>query len=359
MGAPDGAEVCELIGLYLLHKTSSFVPLGHTGLYRDDGLILITDPNGPKMERIRKDLFNAFKEEGLKITVFPPSNHVNYLDVTLHHDQSFRPFRKEDKTTLYVHHQSNHPKTVINNISKMISNRISSLSSNKEIFDLAKPHYEQALTISGYSTCNFKYDKDAHNRKTKPPRKRKILWFNPPYSATVKTNVGRKFLCLIEKHFPKSHRYHKLINKNTVKVSYSCMKNMESIIKSHNKKLLNQFLKPEDAPGRQCNCCSKDTCPLNGHCLTESIVYSATITAEDEISTYIGMTEGPFKTRYSNHKSSFRLPQYRNATKLSEAVWTLKDNATPYTIKWDIVKRGTLYKNGRKYCDLCPQKKSK
>ena len=357
MGAPDGAEVCELVGLYLLHKTSSFVPLERTGLYRDDGLILITDPNGPKMERIRKDLFNVFKEEGLKITVSPPSNHVNYLDVTLHDDQSFRPFRKEDKTTLYVHHQSNHPKTVINNIPKMISNRISSLSSNKEIFDLAKPHYEQALTISGYSTCNFKYDKDAHNRKTKPPRKRKILWFNPPYSATVKTNVGRKFLYLIEKHFPKSHRYHKLVNKNTVKVSYSCMKNMESIIKSHNKKLLNQFLKSEDAPGRQCNCRSKDTCPLNGNCLTESVVYSATITAENETSTYIGMTEGPFKTRYSNHKSSFRLPQYRNATKLSEAVWTLKDNATPYTIKWDIVKRGTPYKNGRKYCDLCTSEK--
>ena len=99
MGAPDGAEVWELVGLHLLHKTSSFVPLEHTGLYRDDGLILITDPNSPKMERIRKDLFNAFKEEGLKITVSPPSNHVNYLDVT-HGDHSFQPFRKEDKITL-------------------------------------------------------------------------------------------------------------------------------------------------------------------------------------------------------------------------------------------------------------------
>ena len=69
------------------------------------------------------------------------------------------------------------------------------------------------------------------------------------------------------------------------------------------------------------------------------------------------MTEGPFKTRYSNHKSSFRLPQYRNAIKLSEAVWTLKDNVTPYTIKWDIVKRGTPYKNGRKYSDLCTSEK--
>ena len=71
------------------------------------------------------------------------------------------------------------------------------------------------------------------------------------------------------------------------------------------------------------------------------------------------MTKGPFMTRYSNHKSSFCLPQYRNATKLSEALWTLKDSATPYTIKWDIVKCGTLYKNGKEYCNLCTTEKVK
>ena len=103
MGAPDGAEVCELVGLYLLYKTSSFIPIEHTGLYRDDGLIMVTDPNGPKMERIRKDLFSTFKDEDLKITVSPPSNSVDFLDVTLQNDRTFRPFRKEDKSTLYVH----------------------------------------------------------------------------------------------------------------------------------------------------------------------------------------------------------------------------------------------------------------
>ena len=29
----------------------------------------------------------------------------------------------------------------------------------------------------------------------------KLLWFNPPYSANVKTNVRRKFLSMIRKHF--------------------------------------------------------------------------------------------------------------------------------------------------------------
>ena len=71
------------------------------------------------------------------------------------------------------------------------------------------------------------------------------------------------------------------------------------------------------------------------------------------------MTGVPFKTRYSNHKSSFRLPQYRNVTKLSETVWALKHNGTPYTIKWDIVKRGTLTRAGESIAIYVPQEKSK
>ena len=51
-------------------------------------------------------------------------------------------------------------------------------------------------------------------------------------------------------------------------------------------------------------------CPLNGKCLTESLVYSAKIETPSENFTYIGMTEGSFKTRYNNHNASFRLPQY-------------------------------------------------
>ena len=38
MGAYDGAEVCELIGIYLLHQLSIEYEIGNFGLYRDDGL---------------------------------------------------------------------------------------------------------------------------------------------------------------------------------------------------------------------------------------------------------------------------------------------------------------------------------
>ena len=69
------------------------------------------------------------------------------------------------------------------------------------------------------------------------------------------------------------------------------------------------------------------------------------------------MTEGSFKTRYNNHNASFCLPQYESATKLSDVVWSFNDNGTPYNIKWDIVKRGTPFKNGNKYCDVCTTEK--
>ena len=50
-------------------------------------------------------------------------------------------------------------------------------------------------------------------------------------------NVARKFLKLVKKHFNK-HRYLKIFNKNNIKVSYSCVDNMEKLVKKHNNNLL-------------------------------------------------------------------------------------------------------------------------
>ena len=69
--------------------------------------------------------------------------------------------------------------------------------------------------------------------------KLKIILYNAPYSANVKTNIGKIFLNLIKKHFPKTNKLHKIFNRNTVKISYSCMSNISSIILGNNKNLLN------------------------------------------------------------------------------------------------------------------------
>ena len=71
-------------------------------------------------------------------------------------------------------------------------------------------------------------------------RKRGIIWFNPPYSKSVSSNVGKCFLKLIEKHLPKHHKFWKLFNGNTVKVSYSCLPSMKAKINQHNRNVLNK-----------------------------------------------------------------------------------------------------------------------
>ena len=83
MGSFDGAETCELVGLYLLSKLSHIIPTSKIGLYRDDGLLLVGKPNNRQMDRIRKKVHKIFNKEGLKITVENLCKVVNFLDITL------------------------------------------------------------------------------------------------------------------------------------------------------------------------------------------------------------------------------------------------------------------------------------
>ena len=217
IGSLDGAETSELVGLYLLNKIKDIIPQENLGLYRDDGLGVIKNANGQKLDRIRKKLHACFQSEGLKITV---ENSADFLDIALDlANMSYKPYKKPNDTPSYVHIKSNHPPIVIKNIPSMISKRLSSLSSNIEVFNDSKQEYKAALGKSGYLEP-ISYQENL--QKKKRCRKMKIIWFNPPYSSNVATDIGRKFFGLIEKHFPKKSPLHQIINKNTVKLSYCC-----------------------------------------------------------------------------------------------------------------------------------------
>ena len=69
------------------------------------------------------------------------------------------------------------------------------------------------------------------------------IWFNPPFSRAVFTNVGKRFFQLLRHHFPPCNKLHKIFNMNTVKVSYCCNQHVATIIKAHNKKLTNTSTK--------------------------------------------------------------------------------------------------------------------
>ena len=173
----------------------------------------------------------------------------NFLDVTLNlTDGTHYPYRKPNNETLYIDTNSNHPPTIIKHLPAAIGRRISDISSSKELFNKAKPHYESALKQSGHDeelTYTERKKPVTHTvQDGRKNRQRKIIWFNPPFSINVQTNIGREFLNLVSKHLPKNHRYSKIFNKNNMKVSYSCTDNLQTLIKKHNRKILKQARHP-------------------------------------------------------------------------------------------------------------------
>ena len=169
----------------------------------------------------------------------------------------------------------------------MVSRRISDISCSKEYFDKAAPRYHNVLKTSGFNE-NIEFT------STPPPRRnhnRKTIWFNPPYSVNVKTNVGKIFLRLIGKHFPR-HKYPKFFNRNNIQISHSCMPNIAFVIRSQNTSLLRE---PVPTDIKECSCCQ------------ECLVYNASVDRLDtnETKDYYGTCEN-FEERYNNHTASFR-----------------------------------------------------
>ena len=100
-----------------------------------------------------------------------------------------------------------------------VNRRLSKISSSKEIFEAAVPLYQNALEKAGYS---HKLEFAEIIPEPKRKRKKKEIWFNPPFNMNVKTNVGRKFLRMVDKHFPRGSVLHPLFNRSKLKVGYRC-----------------------------------------------------------------------------------------------------------------------------------------
>ena len=135
----------------------------------------------------------------------------------------------------------------------------------------------------------------------------------------------KKFLKLTDKHFPVGSKLRKVFNRNTIKVSYSCMSSMGCIIKQHNASICETEQK-DSGPPRRYNCRTPERCPLNGQCLTSKIVYKATVEMDNnhDPKIYIGSTETPFEHQYANHLMSFKHEKDGNRTELSKYICNLK-----------------------------------
>ena len=350
-GSFDGAEVCELVGLFLLSKLTDLVTNGSVGLYRDDGLAAIQNYSGPEMDRLRKKIIDLFKQHGFQITISIGLKSTDFLDIMLDlENDKYYPYKKPNDTPLYIHRGSNHPQNILRQLPKMTGRRLSKLSSNMDEFNKAATEYQETLTKSGF-TEKISYSPPARRNRR---RNRNVLYYNPPFDLQVKTNVGRTFLQLLDKNFPPHHRLHKLLNRKTVKISYSTMPNMARHIASHNRKIL-QKSKEQDAPApRTCNCDHPENCPLDGNCLEEAVVYKADVTPEiTRGQSYHGSTEPAFKGRWNDHRTSFRHERYKTKSKLSTFIWKIQEQRENYEIKWSVVKKSIPYRTGSKKCNLC------
>ena len=179
---------------------------------------------------------------------------------------------------------------------------------------------------------------------------------NPLFTQTVKTNVAQLFLRLLDKHFPKSHLLHKIFNRITIKVSYSCRNNVSQIIKQHNRNVSNK----KEKETNPCNCRNKNDCPLNGNCKVQSVIYKCTVSATQTFKqhVYLGIAVGNWKQSLFNYRQSFKGKRHKNGTTLSSYLWHLKENHNQIPkLTWSFVRFAPGYLAISKRCLLCLHEK--
>ena len=234
----------------------------------------------------------------------------------------------------------------------MMHRRICSLSKSCEVYEQSRKVYDEVLTTSGHKKMK-EYRDSAVNVKKKRTRKKRVTYFHPPFCSSVETKLGKRFLELVDRCFPVGHPLHAVCNRSTLKISYSCLPNMKAIIQRHNDMILESGTQTV-ANERTCNCRRGVKCPLQGKCLIRNVIYKATVTSEGKCMEYIGSTGNDFKERYNGHNFSFSKEYKRNATKLSEHIWELKDKKAKYEIEWSILRRSHTRKpSAGGLCSTC------
>ena len=373
------------------------------GLYRDDGLVL-SDLSPSETDKVKDKILTIFQEQGLKIKIEANQKTVHYLDVTLALDDgSYRPYSKPNSKPLCVHSKSNHPPSVLQNIPKMVNQRLNMLSSSQEMFNSAVQQYQDALEDSEYEH-KLEYEEVnifEMNEGTKKKRRRykNEFWYNPPWNINVQTKIGEAFLKALDSEIKPDNPLRKVFNRHTIKISYSNMPNMSKVVSTHNSKIFTKKMDEEKEKklnlqkekiqkaiqensqqpqtrarrkikqqlqqqqqkikndARTCNCRGGPrNCPLGGKCLSEkSVVYYCKVTRLDNNTSeyYTGLTEGAFKYRLYGHNSSFKNNKGKNSTMLSKHIWWLKSNNIRYQLEWKILGKAKGYNPVTKICRLC------
>ena len=128
----------------------------------------------------------------------------------------------------------------------------------------AKPLSFSALLQILHDLLNISSVDHVSKNQEEKKCKNKITWFKQLYQKNVLKIIGQAF----PRQPCSTHNF----KQKKVKTSCGCLKNINSVIFTNNKNILNR--------GTQlfkCNCWNKESCTLNGECLTPHVVYRATV----------------------------------------------------------------------------------
>ena len=109
---------------------------------------------------MRKNIIKTFKSTGFAIDLEINLKLVDFLDTTFNlNNGTYRPYKKPNALLLYINKSSNHPSKIINQLPKIITERLSRNSSNEEVFNSSKYPYQKALRDSGCTDFKLKLTK--------------------------------------------------------------------------------------------------------------------------------------------------------------------------------------------------------
>ena len=166
--------------------------------------------------------------------------------------------------------------------------------------------------------------------------------------------MGKEFLKIVSQCFPTSNSLHKIFNKNTIKLSYSCMPNLEVIIESDNKRKMQAEKKSKQDSERKCNCQKSSLptqrrmpgkryhLPSNPNFWDRNLCRTNSYNIQGTIHQPQGLLQFRLQAQYN------KTPQTYLAT---------KGNNSEYAIKWKILSHTPHYSNRTKRCQLCISEK--
>ena len=147
IGSSDDADLCELVGLYILHVSGEKYRKHRICFYPDDVLACFGQTSEPQADRARKDYIKNFREDSvLNITCETNLKAGNFLDLTLNLTTGkYQSYIKPDNNPLYIKILSNHPPNIIKNLPDNMSKRI-------KLYQQMKQHL---MSLKIYTTMHW------------------------------------------------------------------------------------------------------------------------------------------------------------------------------------------------------------